>query len=613
VQTFLAELKKRGVLKVLTAYLVVSWLVLEVGHTLFLIFELPHIGMQIVFVLLALGFPVAAGAAWRYRFAAAEHPEQHSHEDGHGGSQLAIVFATVALLVIGTVIVMRFMGYNRHGAGHGEDARDASQTHAASPAGNDPATLAPAESFTPPEHSVAVMPFVNMSGDIKDEYFSDGLSEELLNSLVRINELQVAARTSSFSFKGTATDIPTIGRKLNVATVLEGSVRKVGARVRITAQLINAVNGYHLWSETFDRELKDILALQTEIATAVTAALKVKLLPDDNRRIVAGGSSNPGAYDAYLRGIALQNDRTDEASDRAALAALEEAVRLDPGFALAHAACASSLTIVAFEWTADRTETRRLAAIARAHSDRAVQLAPALGAGYEAQSRVISQSSLDLDAAETAARHAMELEPGNAKVLVQFADIANRQGRFDEAFDAATRAVQLDPLSSATWRIQGTTLYNARRHEEAASAYKKALALQPENRSIKAWMALNELALGHLDEAISLCEPDKSWYGRHCLLIAYHKKDRRKEAAVLLRDLKKEYGDELAYQYSQLYAQWGEPQQALEWLVTAVRLEDPGLWEIQVDPLLDPIRDAPQFKEVLRRLYPDSSFPRNRR
>lgn len=595
---FLAELKKRGVLKVATAYLVASWLILEVGHTLFLIFELPHVGLQIVFVLLALGFPVATVSAWQYRFAASDHSEEHPHNEGHGGSQLAIIFAAVAVLVIGTVVVMRFMGYSTHGHEVASSGHAAIATDHAPPA----ASQEPKDTFDPPEHSVAVMPFVNMSGDAKDEYFSDGLAEELLNSLVRINQLQVAARTSSFSFKGTATDIPTIGRKLNVGAVLEGSVRKAGTRVRITAQLINAVNGYHLWSESFDRELKDILALQTEIATAVTEALKVRLLPDDNTKLVAGATSNPDAYDAYLRGMALKNKRIDEATDRAAMAAFEEALRLDPDFPLAHAAYGEALATVASTWTGDAAELRRLMEMAGKHANRAVELAPTLGAGYKAVADFLFQASLNFTAAEAAARRAVELEPGNAGALTRFVHIVARQGRFAEAFDAAARAVQLDPLSADAWRLQGITFYFARRHEEANTAFRKALALQPEHRLIKSWMALNELARGRLDEAIALCEADKSWQGVECLAIAYRKKGRLDDAAKQLQDLKKQLGDTLAYQYAEIYAQWGEPQQALEWLVSAVRLEDPGFWDIKVNPLLDPVRETPQFRDVLEKL-----------
>ena len=591
--SFFAELKKRGVLKLATAYLVVSWLVLEVGHTLFLIFELPHLGMQIVFVLLALGFPIAAGTAWHYRFAATDHPEEHAH-DSHGGSQLAIVFGVVAVFVIGTVIVMRFLGYERHGSGHGEPVADTADAHAPVPL--------PAEQFAPPQHSVAVMPFVNMSGDAKDEYFSDGLSEELLNSLARISELQVAARTSSFSFRGTATDIPAIGRKLNVAAVLEGSVRKAGNHVRITAQLINAVNGYRLWTATFDRELKDIFALQTEIATAVTDALEVQLLPAAKAKVALGGTQNPDAYDAYLRGMNQLSNRTDETGIRSAAAALDEALRLDPGFALAYAARSRARTLLANTWANEVTIAEKLYADARADADRAIQLAPLLGAAYEARATVISGSSLNFAAAEADARRAIELEPGSLGALRTFSRIAASQGRMAEALDAAARAVQLDPVSHRTWRLQAIQLYSARRHDDARTSYKRALALRPGDLQTQGWMALNELATGHWKEAVAWCEPDSSWNGRQCLAIAYHKLGRRDEAEQLLRGLRKEFGDALAYQYAQLYAQWGERQQALEWLATAVRVKDPGLTELRTDPLLDPIRNTPQFKDAEVRL-----------
>src|SRR5207302_2017334 len=182
-----------------------------------------------------------------------------------------------------------------------------------------PASAAPA-AFAPPPHSIAVLPFVNMSGDKEQEYFSDGLSEELLNSLARINELQVAARTSSFYFKSKDADLATIAHKLNVASVLEGSVRRSGHKIRITAQLNNAVTGFHLWSQTYDRDLSDVLALQTEIANAVASALKVTLLGGVATKIEAGGTRNPAAFDAYLRAAKLDREGQNDKDLQAAIA-----------------------------------------------------------------------------------------------------------------------------------------------------------------------------------------------------------------------------------------------------------------------------------------------------
>ncbi|MBV8144955.1 MAG: TIR domain-containing protein, partial [Gammaproteobacteria bacterium] len=196
-----------------------------------------------------------------------------------------------------------------------------------------------AAAFAPPPHSIAVLPFVNMSGDKEQEYFSDGLTEELLNSLAEINELQVAARTSAFSFKGTNTDIGTVARKLNVGAVLEGSVRRSGNTVRVTTQLINAVTGFHLWSHTHDRDLGDVLKLETEIASAVASALKVSLLGEVTTKIELGGTRNPAAFDAYLRGLKLA--RLAAASTpmvcRAPIDAFTEAIALDSNYALAYA------------------------------------------------------------------------------------------------------------------------------------------------------------------------------------------------------------------------------------------------------------------------------------
>src|SRR4029077_6317389 len=187
---------------------------------------------------------------------------------------------------------------------------------------------APPTAFAPPLHSIAVLPFVNLSGDKEQEYFSDGLTEELLNSRAQINELQVAARTSAFSFKGKDTDIGTIARKLNVGAVLEGSVRRSANTIRITAQLINAVTGFHLWSKTYDRDLGDVLKLQTEIATAVASALKVALLSDVAGKVELGGTRNPAAFDAYLRGAKVYSAYRDSKDLPAAIAAYTEAIRL---------------------------------------------------------------------------------------------------------------------------------------------------------------------------------------------------------------------------------------------------------------------------------------------
>ena len=255
-----------------------------------------------------------------------------------------------------------------------------------------------------------------MSGDKEQEYFSDGLTEELLNSLAEINELQVAARTSAFSFKGKDTDLGTIARKLNVGAILEGSVRRSGNTVRITAQLINAVTGFHLWSKTYDRDLGDVLKLQTEIAVAVASALKVTLLGNEAAKIELGGTRNPAAFDAYLRGSKAVRSGEGTSSYQSAIAEYTEAIRLDPNYALAFAGRSLALSDYAGEF-ANGTGIREFSAKAQADARQALKLAPELAEGHLALARFLASALLDYTHASEAYERAMALAPGDAAVL----------------------------------------------------------------------------------------------------------------------------------------------------------------------------------------------------
>jgi TolB-like protein len=288
------------------------------------------------------------------------------------------------------------------------------------------AGAAPA-AFAPPPHSIAVLPFVNLSGDKEQEYFSDGLTEELLNSLAEINELQVAARTSAFSFKGKDTDIGTIARKLNVGAALEGSVRRSAHTIRITAQLINAVTDFHLWSKTYDRDLGDVLKLQTEIATAVAGALKVTLLGDVAAKVELGGTRNPAAFDAYLRGAKAYRSRHDAKDLPAAIAAYTEAIRLDPHYALAFAGRSTALSDVALDAV---TEAATREAFDKAQADARQALAPDLAQGHLALA-FVSENNLDFTQASEAYERALALAPGHAQFLRESGEFAAYMGHFD--------------------------------------------------------------------------------------------------------------------------------------------------------------------------------------
>ena len=463
------------------------------------------------------------------------------------------------------------------------------------------AQSAPATGFNPPPHSIAVLPFANMSGEKEQEYFSDGLTEELLNSLTGINELQVAARTSAFSFKGTNTDIGTIARKLNVGAVLEGSVRRSGHMIRITAQLINSVTGFHLWSKTYDRDLGDVLKIQTEIASAVAGALKVTLLGDVYAKIELGGTHNPGAFDAYLRG-AKAHGSIHEAKDLPiAIAAYTEAIHLDPRYALAFTARSIALRDYAAE-VATGTAIRVGFDQAQADARQALALAPDLAETYLAFG-LISEYAPDFTQASDAYERALALGPGNAKVLLHSGFFAVLMGHIDAGLAALRRAVVLDPLARNSHSALGQSLYYARRYEEAVAAFTEVISLEPDYKTTYGRGGLAYYGLGDLQSARASCEtkPDH-WVSQLCLAVIYDKLGRHADAEAVFAKLKASQGDFAAYQYAEIYAQWGNQPVALEWLETALRLRDTGLEVMKADPLLDPLRQEPRFQAVMRKL-----------
>jgi TolB-like protein len=451
-----------------------------------------------------------------------------------------------------------------------------------------------------------------MSGDKEQDYFSDGLSEELLNDLARINELQVAARTSSFSFKGKDADIGTIARKLNVGAVLEGSVRRSTHTVRVTAQLNNAMTGFHMWSQTYDRELGDVLKLQAEIASAVASALKVTLLSDAATEMTVGGTRNPAAYDAYLRSASAYWQAASASENEAVRAGYQEAVRLDPDFALAYAAWSLALAGYAGNF-AHGPAVGDFYRQARAPALKAVALAPELAEGHLALAFVY-ENSLDFAGASDEFQRAMTLAPGNARVLRGYGGFAVAMGRTDAGIAAARRAVALDPLNVNSHHNLSGVLLLARRYDEALAAYQDGLSLQPRNGP---WWAasgghLIYYALGDFEKMSAVCEgvgeAVRDFQG--CLALAYHKLGRQADAETALARFKALQGNAGAYRYATIYAQWGNTSKALEWLETGLQLRDPDLIDLKTDPLLDPLRKEPRFKAIERELnFPNRVLP----
>jgi TolB-like protein len=466
-------------------------------------------------------------------------------------------------------------------------------------ASSTPATEA---AFAPPPHSIAVLPFVNMSGDASQEYFSDGLTEELLNSLSRINELQVAARTSAFSFKGKDTDIGTIARKLNVGAVLEGSVRRSAHTVRITAQLINAVTGFHLWSRTYDRNLGDILALQTEIANAVASALKVTLLGDEAAKIEVGGTHNAAAFDAHLRALQAYWKVRNAKESQGVLAGFTEAIRLDPDYAVSYADRSMALVAFATQWAVTASAVPIALDKALADARKAVALAPDLGEGHLALAVVYAPLLREFMHTLEEYERALALAPGNVRVLRDYGAFAVDMGRTDSGLKSIRRAVELDPLNANSYTYLGAALLALRRYEEAIAAYKEALAVggDPGPAAIGEAYYL----LGDLQSARTSCEDNarETVDVQICLALTYDKLGRHADAEAELAKIKATAGDTGAYGYAAIYSQWGHTAKALEWLETALRLRDPSLESLKTEPLLDPLRKEPRFQAIEREL-----------
>jgi TolB-like protein/Flp pilus assembly protein TadD len=597
------QLKRRNVFRVAILYLVVCWLILDPVHVVFHMLEVPAWANRLVVVLMAIGFPAVVIFAWVYEITpeglkpTVEVPHTESIRKLTGRrldrAIIAVLAVALAYLVIDKLWISRRV------------AAPQPVTVARSTAARSSVNQA-GPAFAPPPHSIAVLPFVNLSGDKEQEYFSDGLTEELLNSLAEIDGLQVAARTSSFSFREHP-DIASVAHKLNVATVLEGSVRRSANTVRVTAQLINAVTGFHQWSKTYDRDLGDVLKLQTEIATAVASALKVALLGDISAKIELGGTHNPTAFDAYLRGSRpLYNSVGDAEGLQSAIGAFTEAIHLDPNYALAFAGRSLALGRHAAEYGRDPAAVREGLEKALSDAHQAITLAPELAEGYRALA-LFEASSQQYRQASEAYERVLALAPRNARVLTEYGRFTVLMGRANAGIAAGRRAVALDPLNPNCHYRLGNALFYARHYEEAVAAYDAALALEPDNSRTHGFRGLAYYALGDLQSARASCEVKPgNWVTQWCLSVIYDRLGRHMDAEAELAKLKAWGGDSYAYQYATIYAQWGNRPKSLEWLETALRVRDSGLISLKTDPLFDPLRKEPRVQAIERELkFPD--------
>jgi len=453
--------------------------------------------------------------------------------------------------------------------------------------------------FTPPPRSIAVLPFTNMSGTPDDDYFAEGLSEELINALGRSGALRVAARVSSFSFKNRPATVTEIARHLNVGLLLEGSVRRTGTRVRVIAQLIDGTTGFQVWSQGYDRAPGDMLALQGELAASCIASLKLILLPNDVARLTLGGTTDPRAFDAYLSGLPHASD-SDDAQERQAIAAFSRAIALDPKYAQAYAARARAQAYLGANGVfADVAAGHAMLQAAERDANQALALAPDLGEAHAALGFVLKCRLSDLARAGAEYARATELAPGDATILLRGAFFELALGHIPPAVAAAEHAASLDPLTPKTYRMLARILAYARRFDDAHAALRRARGLLPADpRADRTDLAFVQMMQGDVQGALQTCGTDLDPHFLMCVAWVDHALGRQEDAEAALARLRAAIGDNGAYLYANILAQWGRQDAALTWLQTAYRLRDPGLINMRIDPMIGRLRGTPRFKQI---------------
>jgi len=584
-----AELKRRNVFKVAAAYIIVGWLIMQAGDTLAPALHLPDWVNSALAFFLILGFPLAVFFAWAFEMTPEgikkEKDVDRTRSITHVTGQ-KLNYTIIALLVaaLGYFAVDKFIL---------DPGRDAAKIATAVEASREQVTETVETSE--PDNSIAVLPFVNMSSDQEQEYFSDGLTEELLNLLAKIPELQVAARTSSFSFKGQNIEIPEIASRLKVAHVLEGSVRKSGNQVRITAQLVRADNGYHLWSETYDRTLDNIFAVQDEIAAAVVDALKVSLLGE----APVATEADPEAYALFLQGRFWYNSADRQSTDKA-VQAYRQAIEIDPGYAPAWAGLSMAIIHQAGQgWinlAAGVNEAREAA-------QQAVTMDPNLALGWVSLGNVQGNYDWNWTSSLESMQKALKLEPNASFVLQAAAGISSSLGRLDQAISLYRQARTADPLNQRVLDAFSGTLDAADLLQEAEQVERHLYTLNPDYYVIHATIAWILLRQGNAEQALAELEneTDAFWGGLIRQLCVFSL-GRHAEADAALASFIEKYHQFGAYQIAESYGWRNQHEEAFKWLEVAYQQHDPGMGALLKDPTLRNLHHDPRWESLVEKI-----------
>ena len=576
-QSFISELRRRNVLRVAAFYAAAGWLLVQVATQVFPFFDIPNWAVRMVVVATVLGFPFALALSWFYEItpqglkleSEVLRDQSITRQTGRRLDRWIIALLSLAVVaLLSDKLVLH---------------RDTAQPGARA------------------EQSIAVLPLVNNSGDPANEYFSDGLTEEMISILAKLPDLKLIGRASAFRFKNSSEDSKSIGDKLGVAKLLEGSVSRQGERVRIVAELINAADGRALWSESYDRELKDVFAVQTEIATAVAEQMKLKLLGGAAASDAAPSNQNLAAYNAALQGD-FYFQKFSEDGMRQAIAAYQEAIRLDPRYALAYAKLALAWRQLAASWLGGAEGT---AANAQAHqaAQAALSLAPDLGRAHEALGWVLLTADFDASAAEREFRRAQELSPGDAEVIQALAYMQAVQGRLAQAEATARLALASDPLALPPYLNLARILIALGRYDEAAACLGQALVLQPGASRSHAYLTVIDARRGDAKAALEHAgqEPPGFWHN-YAMTLAQQLQGDAAAADTALQQFIAGNADNGAFQVAAVYGLRKDPEHMFQWLDRAYEDRDPGMSQLMVTPFLRDYQADPRFAALCARL-----------
>jgi TolB-like protein/tetratricopeptide (TPR) repeat protein len=572
------ELKRRNVIRVAAAYAVTAWLILQIADVILGNIGAPSWVFPTILMVVALGFPVALVFAWAFeltpdglkREADVDRTTSITRQTGRRLDR--VIIGVLAIAVV-------YFAWDKFLSGpDAEVTRTASANKA----------------------SIAVLPFVNMSSDPEQEYFSEGISEELLNLLAKVPQFQVAGRTSSFEFKGQNDDLREIGELLGVDNILEGSVRKGGDRVRITAQLVSVDDGFHLWSDTYDRELDDIFAVQDQIANAVVGELKLKLLGAEIPAVTSAPLfKDSDAHNFFLQGRYFMSRLGPDNSARA-IEAFQKAVDIAPESALALAGLAAAK--VRYAGQAEEGQSEALAE-GRALAARALSMDDQVPEVHLVRADLAYSHDWDWATAEKALDQVLVLRPGDINALGGKADIALTLGRVDESVAMYRELLERDPMNDGLAYGMVRRMITIGNYAEGEAIARRLVQQDPDENFANGYLAWVLAEAGRHEESIEYAKKEPVNFIRNVALgINYYligDEEAGRQAAQALED---SYGAAAAYQLAIVAMAAGDADEAMRWLEVAYEVHDPGMTAIKTDTLLAPLHDDPRFIALLEKM-----------